>query len=601
MQFLKRPFFSKKSSSASDEGRSALSIWPILQDRRIQIVVYLVIALVHIFLVSAPFMRRLEFLFLDTFFRMRPALEMSSDIVIVEIAQDSIQKIGRWPWPRHYHAALVSILKEWNARAVVFDAFFSEPSLDKFDDDAFVEALAQGGNVYAGVVTENVLHVKDGAKIASAKTWVNSIPAIQEKLKGVGHVNVRPDVDGISRRVEISISQNGEAHRYLGVDLAEEIIRPLSQSMVTAYPLDDHGMMLINWAGIWEKSFQHFSYWDILQSYAAIKEGKSPIIRPEELKGKTVLIGMTASGLTDIKVVPIQSVFPGVGVIATVMNSILTNQFVREANYSENTLMLLLIALGMGIWFWNASGVSSWAGAFLIAGGWVVLAFFIFIKGGIYFQIVNPLLLIFGLSVVSILIGFLRNQNERSLLYQLATRDGLTGLYVIRYMRSLLHQAYIWGLKKKHSVSVMMVDIDFFKKINDGYGHDAGDCILRDVARLMDLELSEQNHAALRIRVGRYGGEEFIALIEDCDIEVAAERYAESVRRRIEAFQFRYQGKQIGVTISIGVGALEESDKSMDEAIKRADRALYRAKEGGRNQVQIGRTSDPEIEINPSA
>ena len=599
MQFFK----SKKApKDSSDQGRSGLSIWPVLQARRIQIVVYLIIACAHIFLVSAPFTRRLEFLFLDVFFRMRPALEMSNKIAIVEIAQDSVQKIGRWPWPRHYHAALVSILKEWGVRAIVFDAFFSEPSPDSFDDAAFSEALAQGAkNVYAGVMTEDVSYLRDGAKIVSEKIWVNSVPAIQNELKGVGHVNVAPDIDGVTRRVQVNLVHGKESHRYLGVDLAEDIVREESSAPPAPYPLDKNGIMLVNWADQWEKSFQHFSYWDVLQSYAALKDGKSPIIHPEDLKGKVVLIGMTAAGLTDIKGVPIQAIFPGVGVISNMMNSILTSQYVREANRSENILMLLAVALGVGIWFWNSSGVSSWAGAFLIAGGWVVLAFFIFIKAGVFYQVFNPLLLIFVFSIFSIFIGFLRSQNEQSLLYQLATRDGLTGLYVIRYMRSLLHQAHVWALKKKHPVSVMMVDIDFFKKINDGYGHDAGDCILRDVARLMELELTEQNHAALRIRVGRYGGEEFIALIEDCDAAMAGEKYAESVRRRIEGFQFRYQGKKIAVTLSVGVAELEEGDHSLDDAIKRADRALYRAKEGGRNQVQVGRGTDPEPEPRPNS
>lgn len=577
-----------------DSGSPTLSAWPIFQNKRIQAAVYVLIAGIHLLFISAPFIQRLELVFLDAFFRNRPALAMNENIVFVEVAQDSIDKIGRWPWPRRYHAALVSILNQWQAHSVVFDAFFSEPSREAMDDLAFSEALAKIKNAYAGVVIEDApMNRGKESSTEENKIWVHSIPEIEKHLRGVGHVNVAPDVDGITRHVNIEVKQNGEAHRYLGVEVAKDYLSDLLQGGASgSSAFNQKGTMLINWVDRWEKSFKHFSYWDVLQSYEAEQKGEKPVISPQDLKGKIVLIGVTAAGLTDIKGVPVQSIFPGVGVIANVMNSILMNKFVREADWRENAFAILIIAFGVGLWFWNSSKIVTWGGAFLVAGAWVLTAFLIFCKLGIFFQVINPLILIFNFLVFSIIVGFLRSQNEQSVLYQLATRDGLTGLFVIRHMRSLLEQARAWALKKNHPVSVMMTDIDFFKKINDGFGHDAGDCVLKDIARLIELELTEQNNAGRRIRVGRYGGEEFIVLIENCDAETAGKHYAEAVRRRVEAFQFRYQGKQIPVTLSLGVAELEPEDKSMDDAIKRADNGLYRAKHGGRNQVQIVRGTD---------
>ncbi len=589
MRFLN--FLSRSKSSPQESGElKPLSIGFAFQDRRIQVFGYVLITLIHLSLISAPFVQRLELVFLDAFFRHRPALTVSPEIVFIEIAQDSIDKIGRWPWPRRYHAALLSILNEWQTQAVVFDAFFSEPSQDQFDDSAFSEALKKTKNVYAGTVIEDAPRIgKDGARPASDKIWVHSIPAIEKYLRGVGHVNVAPDVDGITRHVQLEVAQNNETHGYLGTEVAKDYLKDVPSTLTPKeYPVNSRGVMLINWADRWEKSFEHFSYWDILQSYAAIQKGEKPVISAADLKGKIVLIGVTASGLTDIKGIPLQSVFPGVGVIANVMNSILTNQFIREAGRRENALMLLAIAFGIGFWFWNASKAFAWAGVFFAALGWVGIAYLIFLKGNVFYQVVNPLLLIFSFFVFSIVLSFLRSQNEQSVLYRLATRDGLTGLYTIRHMRSLLEESALRCRKSKRPLSVVMTDVDFFKKVNDTHGHDAGDQILKDLARLIELNFNELNEKGALIRAGRYGGEEFIVLVEGCTGQEVQSQFAEPLRKRVEEFQFHYQGKKIPVTISVGVADLRADEISPDKAVKRADEALYRAKNSGRNRVEIG-------------
>ncbi len=583
-------FLARLKSPPQAQGDSTLlSFGAVFQDRRLQVAGYILITLLHLLLISAPFIQRLELVFLDAFFRHRPPLMTSSKIVYVEIAQDSIDKIGRWPWPRRYHAALLSILNEWQTHAVVFDAFFSEPSPDQFDDSAFSESLAKTKNVYAGTVLEDAPLTKDGANSREDKIWVHSIPQIEKYLRGIGHVNISPDVDGITRHAQLEITQKNETHAYLGVEVAKDYLADTSSKNIQKkYPVDRRGMILINWADRWEKSFKHFSYWDVLQSYSAVKKGEKPVVTAEDLKGKIVLIGVTASGLTDIKGVPLQSVFPGVGVIANIMNSILTNQFIREASRQENTLMLLAVAIAMGFWFWNASKVLVWAGVFLAAAGWVGAAFLIFWKMHVFYQVVNPLLLIVTFFIFSIIIGFLRSQNEQSILYRLATRDGLTGLYTIRHMRSLLDLSVAHCSKSKRALSVVMTDVDFFKKVNDTHGHDAGDQILKDLARLIELNFNELNVAGGVIRAGRYGGEEFIVLVEGyTGLEVQA-RFAEPLRKRVEEFQFHYEGKKIPITISLGVAELWKEETSPDKVTKRADEALYRAKNSGRNRVEIG-------------
>ena len=100
------------------------------------------IILVHILLLPPQRLERGENFFFDAFFRTRPNLETTKDIAYIEIAEDSLQVFGRWPWPRQIHATLVHILKTWKAKAIVFDIVFSEPS-SEFDDGAFEGALKE--------------------------------------------------------------------------------------------------------------------------------------------------------------------------------------------------------------------------------------------------------------------------------------------------------------------------------------------------------------------------------------------------------------------------------------------------------------------------
>lgn len=158
----------------------------------------------------------------------------------------------------------------------------------------------------------------------------------------------------------------------------------------------------------------------------------------------------------------------------------------------------------------------------------------------------------------------------RALNFQAAAVDGLTGLF----RRELCTRA-LEGLHGRKR-SVVIVDIDRFKNINDTYGHDAGDAAIRQVARI----LREQSGGAAY----RLGGEEFVLLVPDDDVAYAL-ALAESVRRRIESTPLEFFGKSISVTASIGVAASGGAEDP-EETLRRADGALYRAKESGRNRVE---------------
>lgn len=165
-----------------------------------------------------------------------------------------------------------------------------------------------------------------------------------------------------------------------------------------------------------------------------------------------------------------------------------------------------------------------------------------------------------------------------------ATLDALTGFYNRRQLDERIKQETASAKRKKTPLCAIMIDIDYFKKVNDTYGHAAGDLILKTVAKIMRSQLREYDIA------GRYGGEEFVILLPQTNIEEAltvAERLRKSVEKKvidIEKVNTKNKTKTISVTISLGVYSFNLTDKP-EILIMNADKALYQAKESGRNRV----------------
>lgn len=161
-----------------------------------------------------------------------------------------------------------------------------------------------------------------------------------------------------------------------------------------------------------------------------------------------------------------------------------------------------------------------------------------------------------------------------------AIRDPLTGLFNRRYMEETLAREFSGAERENYPVSLIMLDIDFFKKINDTYGHQAGDLVLRAMSELLAEHIRGRDIAC------RYGGEEFVAVLPHTPIETAARR-AESWRASFEALRMMHEGREIRATISLGVAAYSIHGKTGREVMALADKALYLAKESGRNRVAM--------------
>jgi two-component system cell cycle response regulator len=163
---------------------------------------------------------------------------------------------------------------------------------------------------------------------------------------------------------------------------------------------------------------------------------------------------------------------------------------------------------------------------------------------------------------------------------ELAITDGLTGLFNRRYMETHLGTLVEQSADRGKPITVLVLDIDYFKAINDGYGHDAGDDVLREFSLRIRKAIRNIDLAC------RYGGEEFVVVMPETDMAVAT-MVAERLRRRIatEPFAIQKGARHLEVTISIGIAALAGASDNASTILKRADQALYRAKRDGRNRV----------------
>ena len=175
---------------------------------------------------------------------------------------------------------------------------------------------------------------------------------------------------------------------------------------------------------------------------------------------------------------------------------------------------------------------------------------------------------------------------QRSI-YESATRDGLTRLFNKKYFLETLSKEFSYCLRHRVPLSLVMFDVDHFKKINDTYGHPAGDYVLQRIAqRITETVRAEDLYA-------RYGGEEFALMLRESADDKAL-RCAERCRRAVDSTDFVFNGTPIKVTISLGVSTLFDSDfASPEDLIAAADKYLYRAKKGGRNRVDAMQISGP--------
>jgi diguanylate cyclase (GGDEF)-like protein len=165
-------------------------------------------------------------------------------------------------------------------------------------------------------------------------------------------------------------------------------------------------------------------------------------------------------------------------------------------------------------------------------------------------------------------------------LYDSATRDPMTRIYNKKFFADTYRKDFSYCLRHRVPLTVVMFDVDHFKKVNDTHGHAAGDYVLVKLASTVQETIRAEDVFA------RYGGEEFVLLLRECE-EDKGFIFCERIRRKIEGVEFLFEGTRIPVTVSLGLATLSDAEyPGPDEMLAAADKYLYRAKESGRNRVE---------------
>lgn len=175
------------------------------------------------------------------------------------------------------------------------------------------------------------------------------------------------------------------------------------------------------------------------------------------------------------------------------------------------------------------------------------------------------------------------NIQLRDSLKQQAIRDPLTGLFNRRYMEETLNREISRAKRQRTPMGIIMLDLDHFRRFNNTFGHEAGDLVLQELAKIL------QSHIRIDDIACRYGGEEFVLIMPGASLEITQKR-AESLLSSVQDLQLQYKGNPLDtITLSLGVAVYPGHGQTGGAVLKAADKALYRAKRSGRKQVKVAK------------
>ena len=290
-----------------------------------------------------------------------------------------------------------------------------------------------------------------------------------------------------------------------------------------------------------------------------------------------------------------------VALVALVM-FIYQDQFVRRVAISGVTLSIQTVWLLRVLLRNHAFRESNFSrGALLLASGLVLILVTMLLRGtaAIFFSLDIATILqgnlvqtfTFMVSFLATLVcsfGFVFMSKERAdaANVRLAAQDALTGVANRRALMQALEQQLACAKRQRAPLSLLMLDIDHFKHVNDRYGHLAGDQVLRHVVAVVGQRLRAQD------LLGRYGGEEFMLLLPGTDV-AGAQQLAQQLCQAVQAAPADWAGQQIAVTVSVGIAGITSGQAcDWETLLQLADKALYRAKDNGRNRVEVAEVAE---------
>lgn len=533
----------------------------------------------------------------------------NKDIVVLAIDDASLEmlwdKYGEWPLPRNVYANIINHIEKSKPQSIVFDLMFIKSIRTEAETDkALIDAMNKYNNVYTGMTFDDQptdvripvdlperlsINLDNQSRINfNKKSFSNCRPILKELINGnvhIGITNVIRNQDGIIRDVAPILKYKNNYYPYLSFGVGSNYVNASDTKEFTVnkngslttgdttIPLTNDGNAILNWYG---PTGTH----TVIPMYKVIKELDSGISNLD-FKDKIVIIGTTAMSLHDTKSVPIQdNVYPGVEVHATFLNNMLDNNFIKKTELLTNILILVAVVTVVGfIVMMSSSTIFAVLSTILFGIAYLFISYYVMELNNLWIPVVLPIISIVLAFALSFLAKYLIKSRDFEYQYKLATIDGLTELYNHRYFQDSLRNQIEISKRYTQPFSLIIIDIDFFKKFNDTYGHQTGDAVLKQVAQTL-----KRNSRTTDI-VCRYGGEEMSIILPNTTAEEAlfnANRICKAVAEK----EFQFNSSQTGhVTISVGAATYPDNAESAQQLIEYADKCLYYAKEHGRNQV----------------
>ena len=531
----------------------------------------------------------------------------NKDIKVIALDDESYEYImdryGSWPVSRGLWADVLNGIESVRPNKIIMDLIFAKPTNDTTGDAKLIQTIKNNKNIYISANFDNTsyevrkparldnkfkltvygekLKSNDYIKYSNVRFVMNELASATSK---VGMINVNRDEDGVIRNATPIFEYQDKYYPNLtflaALDLlAKKQVMVMDNKIIIdenhIIPLDDTNRAILNWYGAGQ-TYEYISFWKIIK---AINENNQKFL-VDNFKNKIIYIGTTATSLSDIKTVPTDSLIAGVELHCTFLNNILDNNFIKKIPIKINFLIAIILSLMVGYYVLKTDSVfKTYLFLFLTMGIYAIVATLLMACFNLWISLIVPYSAIVMTFILIYCEKYLLKVKDYEKTYKLAVTDGLTQLYNHRYFQEQMIVQLNNYKRYQTPFSLIMIDIDFFKKFNDTYGHQSGDAVLKQVAQILKKNSRTSDIAC------RYGGEEMTVILSNTENEPAvfmANKLCQIVR---QTKFILVNNEKVNVTISVGVATINENVEKPQQLIEYCDKCLYKAKENGRNQV----------------
>jgi adenylate cyclase len=533
----------------------------------------------------------------DTFQAIEPRVKAVRPVTIVEIDEKSLAKLGQWPWPRTYLADMIINLTNLGAVAIAFDVVFPEPDrlnpdvaastmryLDEVtrsklralpsNDQVLADAVRRSRVVLAETGLDKVISPFDkelpltGFATVGAESepflfafpgLLRNVPIIERSAAGRGLITIVPERDGIIRRVPMILRAQGA----MMPSLSLEILRVVTRTPTVLIKADQAGIESIKLRGLEiptdssGRLWVHFARQDpsIYVSAADVLDGSVPV---DKIRGKLVLIGGSAVGLSDIKTTPVSPTMPGVEIHAQVLESVLNHAGVSEPNYAIGVELFAALILGLLVILFapGLGPVTLFVAGALLASALIGTSWLFYQRYRLLLDFTYPLLSTTAIYLTLIFASFVREQAQRRQIRSAFSQYLSPAL--VEQLAQAPERLVLGG--EEREMTILFSDVRGFTTISESYKHDP-----QGLTRLMNRFLTPLTNAILARKgtIDKYMGDAIMAFwnapLEDKEHQVNACNAAVDMLERIDELnearaQEAKEGGHVYIPLNVGIG-----------------------------------------------